>query len=663
MRSLTISAFFLGLANAQRCPGICINDGEQLLNPTEPIFLNSGTQFCATLNDISRQIVNNAVQCEDSAIQAIALGCECGVPPTPTLAPSPAPVVPDLPTLAPVVPGQEPCLGICPGGTLLNPNRIITIPGQTADFCFVIDGQLQEIVGNPTQCNTLSTSARISGCQCEGVPTATPSMNPTRTRSPTPRPSVNPTGTPTGSAAPTRSASPTKVPTTPDPTGSPTTPKPTAAPGPCSGVCYDASLTVADPDFIIVVPNANGNGIITETCGEADARYRQIVAPGGVCETFSRSAQNNGCSCVAPVECPGICNSGLVTPKSGQQIVTPDLLVNIDGRQDTCANWDARWDGTTSPVLCESVPSKISQALSAGCKCDVPVDCEGLCPGEQVTTPNVVVSLSNGVEAPCSQLDAEFDATIDPGRCNEYTPFKAEMLNNGCRCGTPIDCDGLCPALNEELLTPDLLVDLPAGTSATCSSLDLLARQLIDEGLCTDSINEALAAGCRCGEPKKCDGICPNKDRKLFDKKFEITVPWTGELEECDKVEKEMKDTIIDEIVCLERREGAIQAGCQCGETTESPSMMPSISAAPSRAASSNPTGVPTGTPPTVAPNTPLQNEPTVTGGEPTIDGGDEPTTNDRSPGELNSASGNNKQYLMMTVVTMVAAVGVALGL
>mmetsp|Transcript_24598 Transcript_24598/g.60338 ORF Transcript_24598/g.60338 Transcript_24598/m.60338 type:complete len:664 (-) Transcript_24598:95-2086(-) len=662
MRSLVLSALIVGFANAQQCPGVCINDGEDLQNPTKPIFLDSGVEFCATLNDISRQIVDDQAACVDSAIQAAALGCECA-------APTPAPVpIPGLPT---TVPGQEPCLGICPGGTLTNSNQIVTIPGSMPDFCFQIDGQLRAIVGNPTQCESVAASARESGCDCDGIPTSTPTMNPTRTRSPTPRPSMRPTGAPSGSAAPTITASPTKVPTTPAPTGSPTTPPPTAAPGLCSGVCYDASQTVADPDFIIIVPNASGNGFITETCGDADARYRQIFAPGGTCETFSRSAQNNGCSCVEPVECPGICNSGQVTPKSGQQIVTPDLLVEIDGRQDTCGNWDAKWDATTSPILCESVPDKISQALAAGCKCDVPVDCDGLCPAaaEQITTPNVMVELSNGVVAACGQLDAEFDATIDPDRCNEYTPFRGEALSKGCKCGTPIVCNGLC-TFNEELLTPDMSVDLSDGTSATCSTLDLQARQLIDADLCSAKIDEVLAAGCRCGEPIKCGGICPNKERKLLDKKTEITVPWTGQKQKCGDVEKAMKDEIIDEIICLERRNDAIQAGCQCGETTESPSMMPSISAAPSQTASANPTNLPTATPPptvtppTVAPNTPLQ-EPTVGGsggGEPTISGGGGVDTPRSDPAASGSSDSHKHAYILLLTSMMMATVGVALG-
>lgn len=348
-----------------------------------------------------------------------------------------------------------------------------------------------------------------------------------------------------------------------------------------------------------------------------------------------------------------------MTTQSGTQIVTPDLVVEIDGRTDTCSNWDARWDATTSPTLCDAVPNQISQALAAGCKCAVPVDCDGLCPGESVTTPNVSVELSNGVTATCIQLDAQFDNTIDPDLCNQYTPFRAEALGSdgtNCKCGTPIDCMGICGSDNplEVLLTPDMQVDLSDGTSTTCASLDLEASQLIDAGLCAAKIDEGLAAGCRCGEPIKCKGICPDKDRKLFDKKFEITVPWTGEVEECDKVEKAMKDEIIDEIVCLERAVEAIEAGCQCGATSESPSMMPSVSMAPTVTASAAPTSMPTPTPPTVAPNTPLQNEPTAgSGGEPTISGGDEPG----SPSELNS--GADKHMLLLT---MMAAMGVALG-
>ena len=229
-------------------------------------------------------------------------------------------------------------------------------------------------------------------------------------------------------------------------------------------------------------------------------------------------------------------------------------------------------------------------------------------------------------------------------------------MDFGCRCGTPITCDGLCPNANEVLLTPDMVVDLPDGEVATCETLDLQVRELIDEGLCSDGIAEALAAGCRCGEPIKCPGICPNKDRKLFDKKAKIIVPWTGREQECDKVDKEIKDTIIDEIICLERSVEANKAGCQCGPTSESPSMAPSLSFAPTMTASASPTGVPTvAPPPTFAPNVPLPLNPTViiggnpTNGEPTSDGGD------GGGGASESGSVSFKKQVMLTMSMMVA--------
>lgn len=285
--SAILSSLLLGFSDAQACPGICTNAGEVLLNPSKPIFLDSGVQFCATLNDVSRQITDDPGACQDGAVQAASFGCECGVPPTPTT-PTVAPVVPGMPVSTPS--GEEPCLGVCLGGTLLSPNKIVTIPGRNPDFCFVIDNQLKDIVGNPNQCDTLSVGARESGCECEGIPTESPTM----------KPSLRPTGTPTGSPAPTKTAYPTKVPTTPNPTGTPTTPNPTTSPAPCAGVCLDPSETVADPNFIIITPNAVGAGIITESCAEADARYKQIFAPAATCERFSRTALNAGCSWYVP---------------------------------------------------------------------------------------------------------------------------------------------------------------------------------------------------------------------------------------------------------------------------------------------------------------------------------------------------------------------------
>jgi len=280
------------------------------------------------------------------------------------------------------------------------------------------------------------------------------------------------------------------------------------------------------------------------------------------------------------------------------------------------------------------------------------------------------VELSNGFVATCSQLDAEFDVTIDPGLCSGYDLYRTEAIDKGCKCGTPIACEGLCPNEADVLLTPNLIVDLPDGNSASCASLDVEVRQFIDAGLCSAAINEALAGGCRCGEPIKCKGICPNKERKLFDKNTNIIVPWTGKEQKCGDVDKQIKD-LIDEITCLQRRDESIQAGCQCGDTTDSPSMMPSISAAPTVVASAAPTGVPTGSPPTVAPNVPFQppvgdgdgngGAPSTNGGSSSGNGGGAPSGNGGDASQ--AGSGSFKKQVLLTMMSTMVTVFVALAL
>ena len=137
---------------------------------------------------------------------------------------------------------------------------------------------------------------------------------------------------------------------------------------------------------------------------------------------------------------------------------------------------------------------------------------------------------------------------------------------------------------------------------------------------CQPQIDEAIAAGCKCGIPFECTGICLDKNRPLFDKN--TLVQWDGEEEKCKDVDKIIKKKKIDdEEECRELGRQAIQAGCQCGETTPMPSTSPSMTT-PTVSPSLRPTFKPVPLPPSWTDETDDQ----------TDDSAPSPTPSDSSP-------------------------------
>lgn len=197
-------------------------------------------------------------------------------------------------------------------------------------------------------------------------------------------------------------------------------------------------------------------------------------------------------------------------------------------------------------------------------------------------TPDRTVTLSDGTTGTCAELDQAFDQTIDPERCSEIPGLVVEAKNAGCNCGTPIECPGICTNPTDVITNSASTVTLPDGRSMTCFQLDLEIKKLIDGDTCVAKLDEALVAGCRCGVPYDCLGICPPNNNKLFDKKVIATLP-DGTSAKCGDIDKDIAATIIDEILCLEKGREAIQAGCQCGDTTPSPTNFPTISFEPTR--------------------------------------------------------------------------------
>eukprot|EP00980_Cylindrotheca_fusiformis_P023249 scaffold10287_cov117-Cylindrotheca_fusiformis.AAC.1 len=203
--------------------------------------------------------------------------------------------------------------------------------------------------------------------------------------------------------------------------------------------------------------------------------------------------------------------------------------------------------------------------------------------GDEVTTPDLVVALSDGSVATCAQLDSKFAAFLDPDRCDQVPSLIEEAFAAGCKCGKPIECPGLCPN-DESITTPNEEVTLPDGTVGSCTELDEELKAVIDSEVCVSRLDEILAAGCKCGTPVECAGIClnPNND-KLFEDFREVTNPSTGEKQTCGEIEKDLQDNVIDKEICEERAFAAVKAGCQCGFSTKSPSSSPTfVTQAPS---------------------------------------------------------------------------------
>lgn len=567
--------------NTAACPGICL--GESLLNPSTIVNLGGGNfNVCRLLDNEAKQIIGNSSICILRAQTAQKAGCQCTSPPTPfptaapvtvtptvpgaTFPPSPVP----LPTQTPISTNQ-PCPGICTreGSTLTNPRQLAIFPGLgNFNFCYALDDASKAIVGNPSLCQQRSQEAQTGGCICSVPSTTAPSPTPTNSQSPS---TLAPIGTPTGSPAPTATAEPTRVPTTASPTTSP------RGPGPCSGVCY-GSEELLNPEALTVVRDSGGTVIAIELCSSLDSQYKAISADPNTCDLNAFRAQRGGCSCGIPVDCSGICSV------EGQTILNPNLAVTIDGADGTCGSFDAEWDSIRDPVLCDAVPGKIEQAIAAGCRCGVPIECPGMCPnpGEQVTTPNLLVSLSDGTLGTCAEIDALYSAILDPNECARTPGLIQQAKSAGCKCGVPVACPGICTDANDVITTPSVIVDLPDGSTASCTEINLQLQQLIDPGLCVAGLDEALAAGCRCGPPFNCPGICLNpNNNKVFDKQVEVTLPSTGVTDRCGNIDKNNKNNIIDEEICRDLGMEAIQAGCQCGVTTSSPTMSPTMTPAP----------------------------------------------------------------------------------
>lgn len=114
----------------------------------------------------------------------------------------------------------------------------------------------------------------------------------------------------------------------------------------------------------------------------------------------------------------------------------------------------------------------------------------------------------DGATKPCTNWNSDF-LSLPTDQCSESQTVARDA---GCKCGIPIVCDGICDTSSGQVLyNPGFQVTIGENTQP-CATFDSQIKviQLQDE--CDDASQEALDAGCRCGEPVPCSGICPGSE-------------------------------------------------------------------------------------------------------------------------------------------------------
>ena len=123
---------------------------------------------------------------------------------------------------------------------------------------------------------------------------------------------------------------------------------------------------------------------------------------------------------------------------------------------------------------------------------------------------------------------------------------------------TEITCSGICPP-NDEMLNAS--TDVKIGDQfATCGFFNEKAKETIDAEVCTQWQDDAAAAGCKCGTPIECSGICGDGET-LLNRGEDVTI--------CDNVATcgfwdERNKEVIDAEICSQNAANARIAGCNC---------------------------------------------------------------------------------------------------
>ena len=127
-----------------------------------------------------------------------------------------------------------------------------------------------------------------------------------------------------------------------------------------------------------------------------------------------------------------------------------------------------------------------------------------------------------------------------------------------CVAQTTGTCNGICSE-DEEMLNAS--TDVKIGDKyATCGWFDAEAKELNNPGDCTNSAEAAATAGCTCGIPIECPGICAEGETlNTLGGEFEVC----GQRATCDFYDIQNQD-VIDGDICSQNAMNARLAGCNC---------------------------------------------------------------------------------------------------
>ena len=136
--------------------------------------------------------------------------------------------------------------------------------------------------------------------------------------------------------------------------------------------------------------------------------------------------------------------------------------------------------------------------------------------------------------------------------------FLAFLTRDAVGQSTVTTCSGICPP-EDEMLNAATDVKI-GGHRATCGFFDIEAKETIDAEECTQWQEDAAAAGCKCGEPIECSGICAEGET-LVNRADDVNN--CGTHATCGFFDEKNKE-VIDADVCSQNAANARVAGCNC---------------------------------------------------------------------------------------------------
>ena len=136
---------------------------------------------------------------------------------------------------------------------------------------------------------------------------------------------------------------------------------------------------------------------------------------------------------------------------------------------------------------------------------------------------------------------------------------------------TPYECPGIC--FEGEVLKNGVdVVDIPDIGPGTCVAFDERFQEVQDEEVCVSNSQAAVNAGCRCGTPIHCKGICLKDGEELLNPNQVAEIPGL-EPALCSVYDEHFKNE-MDPITCAylnANSEATIVAGgCECGTPGDS---------------------------------------------------------------------------------------------